>query len=98
MSATTFWILFLAPAVVLVVLRVARQGRGYRLAYLGRLAFRTLLSVFVYGLYAGIVWKFWHLSTSNDFDSPERQIRGGLFWLLFYWSVGSFDRDTWRVR
>src|SRR6266568_1214278 len=37
MSATTFWILFLAPAVVLVVLRVARQGRGYRLAYLGRL-------------------------------------------------------------
>jgi hypothetical protein len=35
MSPTVFWILFSAPAVFLVVLRLARQGRGYRLAYLG---------------------------------------------------------------
>ena len=98
MSPTAFWILFLAPAVFLVVLRMARQGPGYRLTYLGRLVFRAFLSLLIYGLYNGIVWKFWYISASNDFDSPERQIRGGLFWLLFYWSVGSFDRDTWRVR
>src|SRR6266566_231985 len=98
MSPIIFWILFLAPAVVLVLLRVTRQGRGHRIAYLGRLVFRAALSALVYELYAAIVWKFWSLSASNDFDSPERQIRGVLFWLLFYWSLGSFDRDTWRVR
>src|SRR5260370_2302711 len=98
MSPALFWILFLAPAVVLVVFRVARQGRGYRIAYRGRLVFRAALSAVVYALYAAIVWKFWSLSTSNDLDSSERLVRGTLFWLLFYWSVGSFDGDTWRSR
>jgi hypothetical protein len=97
MSATTFWILFLAPAIALVVMRVARQGRRDRFAYLKRLVFRAGASVLVYELYSSAVWKFWYLSASNDLDSAERQIRGVLFWIVFYCSVGSFDRETWRV-
>ena len=74
------------------------QRRGDHLAYLKRLVFRAAVSVLVYALYSAAVWKVWYLSASNDWGSPERQIRGLLFWLLFYWSVGSFDRETWRVR
>src|SRR5260370_25909903 len=90
MSPALFWILFLAPAVVLVAFRVARQGRGYRIAYLGRLVFRAALSAVVYALYAAIVWKFWSLSTSNDLDSSERLVRGSLFLFLFYLPVVRF--------
>ena len=97
MNATTFWILFLVPTVVLVLLRIARQRSEDRTAYLGRVVFRSGLSVLTYALYAAIVWKFWYLSSSNDFDSPERLIRGNLSWLLFYWSIGTFDRETWKV-
>lgn len=96
-SPTTFWILFLAPAIFLVAWRVARQGLGYRFSYLKRLAVRAGLSVLVYELYSSLIWKYWQLSPANDFGSGERMVRGILFWLLFYWSLGSFDRETWRA-
>jgi hypothetical protein len=98
MNPTIFWVLFLTPALFLVFWRVARQGRGNRISYLRRLAFRAALSVLVYELYSTAVWKVWRLSAVNDFDSTERMVRGFLFWLLFYWSIGSFDRETWGAR
>ena len=82
----------------LVALRVGRQGPGRRLAYAKQLAFRAAVSVWVYVLFSSIIEKVKLEWPPDDFISGERFVRGLLFWMLYYWSVGSFDRETWRVR
>jgi hypothetical protein len=98
-SPTTFWIVCLAaPALVLVALRVRRQGTEHRFAYLKQFAVRAALSVLILALYPSFVGRFGPLWPTEDFESGERFVYGLLFWLLYYWSVGSFDRETWRAR
>jgi hypothetical protein len=97
MNPLTFWILFLAPAVVLVLWRVTKQ-RDKRVAYLKRLIFRVVLSVLIYQLYGEIVNRFDRLLTSESSVFVEQAVRYTLFWLLDAWCIGFFDRDTYRVR
>lgn len=98
MSPTTFWSLGLAaPALLLVALRVRKQGLGHRLSCFKQLAFRAALSVLTYLLYFSVVRKYKPLWPSDDFESAERFARGLLFWMLYYWSAGTFDRETWRA-
>jgi hypothetical protein len=77
---------------------VRRQGPGWRLAYAKQLAFRAAVSVLVYMLFSSLIEKLKPEWPSEDLISGERFVRGLLFWMLYYWSVGSFDRETWRVR
>ena len=97
MSPTTFWILFLAPAVALVLWRLVTL-RQKRVAYLKRLIFKVVLSVLIYQLYEGIVHQFGRSLTSEGAAFAEQGVRSTLFWLLDAWSLGVFDPDTYKVR
>lgn len=93
MSSTTYWILFFAPVVPLVLWRMAAQ-RQKGVLFVKRLVFRIAASVLIFELYVSLVERFWHPSMTDASLSSERLVRGGLFWLLDFWCLGFFDRSS----